>query len=337
MTRESANWLEQLPAAPKLIEPLTWAEWLEDRKAIRAQLHELLGDIPPRPRKLTVATQKEDRGDYTLEKFSFNSGAPTPVFGYLLLPKKTEKVPAILYNHWHGGDYHVGKEELFRSDHLPEAPGPALVRRGFAVLCIDAPCFGARNKLGPSGGVETGQAVEWAEAKLHFWCGRTLWGMLLRDDLCALDYLCSRPEIDANRISTMGMSMGATRAWWLMGLDDRLRAGVAIACLTRYRELIAAGGLNQHGIYYYVPGMLKHFDAEAVLACIAPRPVLFLNGDRDPGSPIEGIRALENLAAPFWRLGKKPQNFRSIIEPNTAHECTERMWLEALGFLDRSA
>lgn len=325
--------------APALTPPATWREWDGERGSIRGKLLELLGDLPPRPVDFAPVISRHEEADYSVERITLQTAAASPVTGWLLLPKirGDEKAPAILYNHWHGGDYHVGKDEIFRSDHLPEPPGPALVRRGFAALCIDAPCFGERNKLGPSGAAESGQAVEWAEAKFHLWSGRTLWGMLLRDDLCALDYLCSRPEIDAQRISTMGISMGATRAWWLMALDERLRAGVAIACLTRYRELIAAGALNQHGIYYYVPGMLKHFDTEAVLACIAPRPILFLNGDRDPGSPVEGIRALENLAAPFWRLAGEPQNFRSIIEPNTAHQCTRTMWREALDFLDRCA
>ena len=37
--------------------------------------------------------------------------------------------------------------------------------------------------------------------------------------------------------------------------------------------------------------MLQHFDTEAVIACAAPRPMLFMTGDRDPGSPVEGIKS----------------------------------------------
>ena len=32
--------------------------------------------------------------------------------------------------------------------------------------------------------------------KLHLWQGRTLWGMMLRDEQCLLDYLETRPEVD---------------------------------------------------------------------------------------------------------------------------------------------
>jgi len=65
--------------------------------------------------------------------------------------------------------------------------------------------------------------------------------MMLRDDLMALDYLASRPEVDTQRIGVTGMSMGATRSWWLMALDERIKTGVAIACLTRYQDLILHG------------------------------------------------------------------------------------------------
>ena len=109
--------------------------------------------------------------------------------------------------------------------------------------------------------------------------------MFVRDDQVALDYLCSRPEVDATRIGATGMSMGSTRAWWLAAVDDRVAAVVAVACLTRYQNLIAHGELRQHGVYYFVNGLLKHFDTEGVLALIAPRPFLALTGELDAGSP----------------------------------------------------
>ena len=124
---------------------------------------------------------------------------------------------------------------------------------------------------------------EMSASKFNLWVGRTLWGMMLRDDLMALDYLASRPEVDAQRIGVTGMSMGATRSWWLMALDERIKTGVAIACLTRYENLIKHEMLKAHGIYYFVPGMLNHFDTEAVVALLAPRPALFQNGGADDG------------------------------------------------------
>ena len=278
--------------------------------------------------------QREDRGDYWLEKFQFDNGAGATVPGYLLLPKMTQgRVPAILYCHWHGGQYDIGKEELFRTNALPVPPGPELVRRGYAVLAIDAYCFGERNGQGPGG--EKGGAGEMTASKFNLWVGRSLWGMIVRDDLMALDYLCSRPEVDVRHIGVTGISMGATRTWWLMALDDRPKTGVAVACLTRYRDLITTDGLKCHGIYYFVPGVLKHFDTEAIVALAAPRPMLFQTGDQDFGSPVEGIRKIEAAVQKVYRVCGAERNFESVIYPGLGHVYTETMWQRTLAWLDR--
>jgi len=100
-----------------------------------------------------------------------------------------------------------------------------------------------------------------------------------------------------------------------MALDERLRAGVAVACLTRYQNLIEHGALKEHGIYYFVPGLLNHFDTEAVVAVIAPRPILCMNGDQDAGSPVDGIHAIETAVQPGYHLYGKDSEFQSTVYP----------------------
>ena len=159
--------------------------------------------------------------------------------------------------------------------------------------------------------------------------------MLLRDDLIALDYLVSRPEVDPERIGVTGMSMGATRSWWLMALDERLKAGVAIGCLTRYRNLIEHRAIHEHHIGYFVPNMLRHFDTEAVVALIAPRPVLFQTGDTDAGSPVDGIRAIDAAVRPVYRLYGREGAFQNLVYPGLAHVYTPEMWARSLAWMDK--
>jgi dienelactone hydrolase len=336
---QSEQWLAKAEVSPPFVAPQTQGEWALQRKAIHDTLWQLLGKLPPRPKVPAVATiSREDHGEFVVEKFSFDNGAGSTVPGYLLIPKKrTGKAPGILFCHWHGGEYEIGKEELFQARHTPEAPGPALARRGFVVLGIDAYCFGERNGQGPGGPDEKGSAGEMSASKFNLWVGRTLWGMILRDDLMALDYLASRPEVDAERLGVTGISMGATRTWWLMALDERLKTGVAVACLTRYQNLIRHEELKAHGIYYFVPGLLNHFDTEAIVALIAPRPVLFQTGDQDGGSPVDGVRAIESAVRPVYRLYGKEQSFQSIIYPGLGHVYTQEMWDKTLHWLDEHA
>jgi dipeptidyl aminopeptidase/acylaminoacyl peptidase len=158
--------------------------------------------------------------------------------------------------------------------------------------------------------------------------------MQLRDEQIALDYLESRPEINADKIGVEGMSMGSTRGWWLAALDDRVKTVVGIACFTRYKELIEQRELRAHGIYYFVPGMLNHFDTEAVMGLIAPRPFLVLTGDSDKGSPLSGMRVLQEKLDNVYSLYNKKENFKSIIYPNTGHVFTDEMKIEMLRWFD---
>jgi dipeptidyl aminopeptidase/acylaminoacyl peptidase len=331
---EASRWLAAAEIAPAFTAPNSKAAWELKRRQIRAQLLTLLGRLPPRPKspKVNIVFQ-ENREDYRVEKFVFDNEAGAAVPGYILLPKDvSEKKPAILFCHWHGGEYAIGKEELFQARHTPEAPGPRLARKGFIVLGIDAYCFGERNGQGPGGPKEAGSDGEMSASKFNLWVGRTLWGMILRDDLIALDYLVSRPEVDPTRIGVTGISMGATRSWWLMALDERIKTGVAVACLTRYQNLIDHEALKAHGIYYFVPDLLTHFDTEAVVALIAPRPVLFMTGSEDVGSPVDGIRAIESAVRPVYELYDKREDFQSRIYEGLGHVYTPEMWAQTLAW-----
>jgi dienelactone hydrolase len=330
------RWLAKADLAPPFAVPASRDAWDIKRQEVRAQLWALLGRLPPRPKTPNVEVlSREDRGGYVVEKFQFDNQAGSRVPGYLILPTNAGgRLPAILYCHWHGGEYDLGKEELFQAKHTPEAPGPAFARHGFVVVAIDASGFGERNGQGPDGPTERSYAAEETAAKFNLWVGRTFWGMLVRDDLMALDYLASRPEVDPDRIGVTGMSMGATRSWWLMALDERIKTGVAIACLTRYQNMVEHGAIHEHDIGYFVPGMLNHFDSEAVVALIAPRAVLFQTGDKDGGSPVDGIRAIESAVRPAYRLYGKESEFQSLIYPGLAHVYTPEMWARTLAWMD---
>ena len=327
---------------PEFIAPTTKEAWDKQRVEIRTTLQRLLGDFPPRSTTPQVTTlAREEKDGYVLEKFQFDNGLGMTVPGYLFLPrgdaaaKAGQKSPAILYCHWHGGQYDVGKQELLQTNATPVAAGPALAKLGYVVLGIDACCFGERNGQGPGGLAEKGGAGEMTASKFQLWAGRTLWGVMVRDDQMALDYLCSRPEVDASRIGVTGISMGSTRSWWLMALDDRPRAAVNVACMTRYQDLTRDQMLKAHGIYYFVPGMLRHFDAEAVIALAAPRPMLFMTGDQDSGSPVSGCKTIEEKVRPIFRLTGSEADFQNVIYPGVGHVYLPEMWEKTVQWMDR--
>lgn len=321
------------------IPPRDAAEWAVRRRRIVNTLNRLLGALPPRPAVPEVTTTRVERRDgYRLERFCFHNGADARVPGILLIPEELHgPAPAIQFLHQHGGHYAAGgKAELLREGWpVAGTVGEHLVRRGYVVIAVDAYCFGERSGCGPGGPSETGATEEASTFKTHLWHGRTLWGMMLRDERMALDYLCARPEVDRRRIGTFGMSMGSTRAWWLAALDRRIAAAVAVACLTRYSSLIEHRALAAHGIYYFVPGILRRFDSESIVAAIAPRPLLTLTGDSDEGSPVDGVQAINAAVATVYAALGASEHFRAVVYPDTGHEYTPAMWDETLCWLDR--
>jgi dienelactone hydrolase len=317
--------------------PAELERWKKDRLMVRSTLEKLLGDIPARPKqpKVKIISIQKMHG-YTLEKFVIDNEIDSWIPGYLAIPSNaTGKIPAVVGMHGHGSS----KENIFGMDPDTHQDVLALlVSHGYAVMAIDSYFTGERRGKGPAGDLEmqsNRSDEEWSLFKINSWFGRSLWGMQLGDEQIALDYLAGRPEINPAKIGVEGMSMGSTRAWWLAALDERVTTIVGVACFTRYKELIEQRSLSEHGIYYFVPGMLQHFDTEAVMGLIAPRPFLALTGDSDKGSPLSGMRVLEKKLDTVYSLYGKQENFKSIIYPHTGHVFTDDMKIEMIDWFEK--
>jgi hypothetical protein len=87
--------------------------------------------------------------------------------------------------------------------------------------------------------------------------------------------------------------MGGLMAWWLAALDERIGVIVDICGQVDAHTLIAVRGLDHHGYYSYVPGLLKHFTTLEIQKRIVPRPRMSLVGRNDRLCPIEGVEHLD--------------------------------------------
>lgn len=304
-----------------------------DRPATRATLLRLLGEMPPRPDpKHVKILSREKKDGYTLERFEFHNGADSRVPGILLVPDGLKgPAPTIIGLHGHASSM----ETICTDETKPQYIGPILATKGYVVAAIDAYFNGERVGHGPRGQRENKLQQESSLFKFNLWLGRSLWGMMLRDEQCLLDYLETRPEVDKKRIAATGMSMGCVRASWLTAIDDRIHSHVGVCCFTRYTNLIAHGRLNAHAVYFYVPGVLAHFDTEAMYALCAPRPMLMLSGDEDGVAPLSGIEVLERKLNGLYELYNQPKNFRSVVYRGTGHEYLPEMKAEMIGWFDR--
>jgi dienelactone hydrolase len=166
------------------------------------------------------------------------------------------------------------------------------------------------------------------------WRGQVLWGMMVYDSLRAVDFLAARPDVDAARIGTLGMSMGSTMAWWLAALDPRIKVTVDINCLTDFHTLLAKKALSLHGLYYFVPGLLNHFTTAQINALIAPRAHLGLAGLRDDLTPVEGLDIIDRELKKVYADAGHPERW-TLLRYDVAHQETPEGRQQIVAFLKR--
>ncbi|MBR2699745.1 MAG: dienelactone hydrolase family protein [Clostridia bacterium] len=306
------EWPDRLVDTPELQIPGTLDEWTAQRAGIRDMIIDTLGNIPPRPEAPEVEVYETGETPImTFEKFYMNDAYGDNVPGTIYIPRELDgKAPAILYLHYHGDEFETGQNEVLFSWPLADDGQPLVdefIKRGYVVMAIDAYAFTTRSGQGPgydpnTGEKETGLAEEASLYKYFTVQGISYMGMIIRDDQCALDYLTSRPEVDAERIGITGMSMGGTRANWLAALDERVKVTVSVACLTRMQDFIKTGNIKWHAFFNWVPGMLARFDTEQVVSLIAPRNYVQLMGTEDIGSPVTGVRYIEEKMKEVYKL-----------------------------------
>lgn len=301
-----------------------------DAAARRQQLWDLLGDLPhahtPASPRLI---RRERHAGYTLERLVLDLNGLEPVPALLLIPeRRAARAPGLLYCHWHGGQYGLGKEQLLEGCAVQPAYAPVCAEKGIVTLAIDSWCFGERQHDA------AGRRGEEDTFKRMLWQGQLLWGMMLFDLVRALDYLARRPEVEATRLGALGLSMGATQAWWLAALDARVACTIDLCCLTDYQALMDAGNLSGHGIYYYVPSLLKHFTAAEINALIAPRARLSLNGRLDPLTPPAGVEQIRDQVLPLYRAAGRAEACQIELF-DCGHEETPAMRGAVLDWLDR--
>jgi dienelactone hydrolase len=305
--------------------------WLGNRVATarrRAHLWRLLGERPRRDGGVDgerlAGTAHSAHG--VLETWRLHLNREQPVPALWLAPRERPPCGVVLYCHAHGRRFECGKDELTDGRPALQSPpyGEALAARGWAALAIDHWGFGERQV--PS---------ERALVKRLLWQGDTLWGWRLHDTLAALDWLRTRPGLGSLPVVTLGLSMGSTMALWAAALDERIDGCIDLCCAAEYDALLASGGYDGHGEYFFVPALLREgFTLAEIAALIAPRPHLSCAGRADPLTPPAGLESLDRaLRQAYAALGAASAWQQSVEDGG--HAETPAMRGQVLAWLDR--
>jgi hypothetical protein len=157
---------------------------------------------------------------------------------------------------------------------------------------------------------------------------------VLWDDIRTLDYLASRPEVDAKRLGCVGLSVGGYRSFLLAALDERIKAAVDVGWMTSFASQIKQHVVNTIGLSFHINGLYRYLDLPDMAALIAPRSIMIINGSQDRLFALDGVNAAFDKISRCYAKAAVPDRQRCRLF-NAPHEFNLEMQLEAWEWLRR--
>ncbi len=323
---------EYFEAETKILQEgcLTGIKTLEECEAkrgeYRRQLEEMLGlwPMPERTDLKPVITGKLERDDFTVEKIHFQALPHLYVTANLYLPRQLDKpVPAILYVCGHGRVFTNGVSCGNKTAY--QHHGIWFARNGYACLMIDTV------QLGEIEGLHHGTYREgqwWWNSRGYTPAGVEAWF-----GIRALDYLCSRPEVDKERIGMTGRSGGGAYTWTVAALDERVKVAAPVAGITDLRNQVVDGAVEGHCDCMFYLNTYR-WDFPQMAALVAPRPLLIGNSDKDSIFPLDGVVRLHKKVAGIYRLYNRTNNLGLLITEGP-HKDTQDLQVPVFRWFNR--
>lgn len=269
-------------------------------------------------------------GDYIIEKVIFTSSPCVRVSANLYLPaRRNRKLPAVLFVCGHDPE---GKQATEY-----QRACIRMVHAGLAVFIMDSYGQGERaSYYDDVCRVERVGRCTREHDYAGFQCmlaGDSVARYLIRDALAAVDYLETRPEIDASRIGITGNSGGGTLTLMTMLADDRLKAAAPGTFVTSRKAYLYAGQAQDNEQIW--PGLTEAgMDHADFLMCLAPKPVLLLTAEHD-FFPEKGTESTWKVCRGIWKLYGR-EDALELYQDDCMHTYSEGMAERAAGFFARS-
>ena len=301
-----------------------------ERKAyVRERMLRAIGGLPDRTPLNARAAGVLERDEYRIEKVIFESQPRFYVTANLYVPQRGRPpYPGILFplGHETGAKAHSAWQQMLGS----------LAKKGYVALAWDPIGQGERAQL---------YDPDWGESKVFrsttehtivgiqcLLVGDSLARYTIWDAMRALDYLLSRPEVDASRIGCTGNSGGGTHTAYLAALDDRIKVAAPSCYLTSWSRLLESIG-PQDAEQNLIPWLRDGLDHADFVYAFAPKPYLILSAIRDFFS-ISGARETYEEAKRLYAL-LGAQEHLSMVEADDYHGYTKPRRMAAYRWFGR--
>ncbi|MGA2974488.1 MAG: hypothetical protein ABSF77_04190 [Spirochaetia bacterium] len=362
------NWNESQCRRPLSLLDGRWNDLEAWRTQARAKVHELLAYEPPPCPMDAAVVEVTNRDGLITERVSWAQPFGPRTEAFLVRPAGwTEKLPGVVALHDHSGFYYYGKEKLVALDDEPEIMrefkkltyggaswATELARRGYAVLAPDVFLWGSRRispesvpeqyvrkveleKPGTRAYIEAyNQFVAEYEtfvAKTLFLSGATWPGIMAWEDRRALDYLASRPEVDAGRLGCAGLSGGGLRTIYLSGLDPRIRCAVCVGFMSTIGEMLD-DKVRMHTWMFHVPHLSALLDLPDIASLHGPQPLMLQCDRDDPLWTLAGQQQADAKLKKIYAAMGAADSYQGMFYPGP-HKFDLPMQKDAFEWFDR--
>ncbi|MEX2511917.1 MAG: hypothetical protein WD398_03335 [Cyclobacteriaceae bacterium] len=287
----------------------------------------------------------------------------------LLKPQDAKgPLPGILAFHDHGGWKYFGKRKITQTgperhpmmvDHQQQYYGGLgwaneVAKRGYVVLVPDAFPFASRRVrlTDVPEGLRQGLTDEdpdlpenayaynqWAKghadtmAKSLFSAGTTWPGVFLAEDQKALDILCSREDVDAEKIGCGGLSGGGMRTVFMGGLDPRIKCAVCVGFMTTWKDLVLQKSFT-HTWMTFVPVLPKEMDFPEILGLRVPLPTMVINSNEDGLYTYKEMQNADEILAAVYEKAGASDKYKCTFFPG-GHQFDQKMQTAAFDWFDQ--
>ena len=315
LNQQAALLLDQRSAlVAKLATP---ADWRKRQKLVRSTLTGLLGPWPERTPLRTQVTGTLRQAGFRMEKIIYEAYPGAHVPACLFIPDHVSgKMPAVLNVFGHN-------QESFRAE-MYQAIIQNLVKKGIMVLAIDPIGQGEHvQHYDPTLKFsKVGYSVEehCYSGNQCFLTGTSLAKYFIWEAMRAIDYLCSQPDVDPNRIGMTGFSGGGTITTYVMALDERVKVAVPCSWSTASRRQLETKGAQDAEANLF-HSMKLGLTAEDLIELRAPKPTLLTFVTRDEYLSHQGaVEAFQEARQAYTALGV--QDHLQWVEDDSPHWMT---------------
>lgn len=277
------------------------------RAAVREKILKSIGGLPAWNGPLNARVTGRVAADgYTIEKVIFVSLPGFYVTGNVYRPNGAGKYPGVLVP---AGHTQEGKPE-------PQWIAANLARKGFVALTYDPIGQGEREQTYLP---QLGRALSGGGGNEHLelgarslLIGQSVARYFIHDAKRAVDYLVSRPDVDAGRLGVTGCSGGGAIGTYVGMFDPRIKAAAVGCFLSTFRTLFTGPTPDSE---MTLPRFLANgLDTADLFAMAAPLPWLLMATTEDYFTP-DSARPVYEEARRFYALYGAEEKIRFAVGP----------------------